>query len=117
MRLLLFLLAVFSLTVFVLWIQMAIRLYRRSYDKGIITFFGHCFVAFVIVAVIWFIIISPVFFFEDEFPVEETVLFFVLIILILGAWPLIAMAYFKKNPVEVEEDEEIIDAEERLNME
>jgi hypothetical protein len=116
MRFLLFLLVVFSLTVFILWIQMAIFLYKRKGEMGILTWLAHAFSAFCIVVVIWIVIIFPVFMFEDDYPVEETILFFALIILILGAWPLLVGAYLKKNPVVIEGDEDIIDAEERINM-
>ncbi len=116
MRFLLLLLTGFGLAVGGLWIGMAVKLYKRRGGSGILTFLLHGVIAFVIVVIIWMLLIWPVFFFEDDYPVNETILFFAVIILILGAWPLLADYYFKKNPVEETENQEILDSVEKESI-
>ncbi len=110
MNFLLLLLAIFGLSVGGLWTGMAVKLYKRRGGSGILRFLLHGVVAFLIVAIIWMFLIWPVFFFEEDYPVNETILFFAVIILILGAWPLLADYYFKKNPVEEVENQETLDS-------
>ncbi|NOQ75702.1 MAG: hypothetical protein GQ574_27090 [Crocinitomix sp.] len=104
-------LIVFTLFIAISWLWMANKLYRRRGAEGLLIFFVYCFLAVIIVAVIWMIIIFPVFMFEDgHYPIFETALFFVIIIKILGIWPFLVDAYMKRNPIETDENEEVIES-------
>lgn len=73
-------------------------------------FYSHLYLRLLYCSVLFYLF--PVFLFEDDnYLVEETILFFAIIILILGAWSLLTRNYFKRKPVELESDVEIIDAE------
>ncbi|MFT5823200.1 MAG: hypothetical protein ACI8ZM_004460 [Crocinitomix sp.] len=104
------LLSILSLFILIFWIDMAIKLYKRNGGDGVLIFFIHGLVAFFMVAIIWYLMIWPEFVIEKDYPGQETILFFVVIMLILGVWPFLVGSYFKNKPVEIYEDDELLDS-------